>query len=301
MTELEIQALIDRAVMSRPDMQPSDSVALRMSAAGDCPRLLDYKLQRGRGETSLSSAMRLLTGEPIHAFYRETMSAAFGDAFGMTEHEVEITLQSGTKVLGHCDGVLLYEGLVVEVKTVGDSTYTMVKNIGDALPSHKAQGNMYCGALNLKGVLFIYHNRDSGEYMTFISPFNEELYLSTIDKFNEADRRATAKMMSSRPYQDPTCSPCFFCDWKADCYQGFDSQVASGDTRDADADASSMVTELLASRRDRLAMEKVEEKVKSLLSTKMISEGIRVLKHPMATLEVRVGKAGNPLIGIKEK
>ena len=301
MTELEIQSLIDRTVLSRTDMQPSDSVALRMSAAGDCPRLLDYKLQRGRGETSLSSAMRLLTGEPIHAFYREILSAAFGRDFGMAEYEIQITLKSGTKVLGHCDGVLSDEGLVVEVKTVSDSTYTMVKNSGEPLSSHKAQGNMYCGSLGLKGVLFIYHNRDSGEYLTYIIPYDKDLFGATVEKFNMADRRAAAKTMWPRPYQDPTCSPCFFCDWKADCYQGFDSQVASGNTRDADADASSMVTELLSSRRDRLAMEKVEEKVKSLLSTKMISEGIKVLKHPSATLEVRVGKAGNPLIGIKEK
>lgn len=282
-------------------MAEMESVELRMSAAGDCPRLLDYKLQQGRAETNLQSAMRLLTGEPIHAFYRDTLTDAFPGDYCMAEAELKLDIGLGPEIVGHCDGFIRSIGAAVEIKTVGQSTYTMVKGRGEPLQSHREQANLYAGCIeNCSQVLFIYHNRDSGEYLTYLVPFSPDLFMFNKTKFRLARERQAAKQMFPRPFNDPTESPCFFCAFKDDCYRGFDSQVAGGDTRVADGVLKSLATSFLDSRAARLAMEKAEEKVKGSLIDMMIREKVTKLIHDRAALEARVGKTGKPSVAIKE-
>lgn len=282
-------------------MAPSQTVALRMSAAGDCPRLLDYKLQHGRGQTTLASAMRLLTGEPIHDFYRGILTDAFPEDYGRAEEECALTLSDGQVVLGHFDGVIKSLGLVVEVKSVGLSTYTMVINNGAPLMSHALQGNLYCGVIKCSGVLFIYHNRDSGEYTTMITPFDQAAFDLVVQKFEMANSRAKTKEMHPRPYNDVNSSPCFFCDNRQDCYRDFDSKIASMDTRDADPESSAIIDAFLFARDSRLGSEKVEGKLKASVIDRMIGLGAKVMKHGETTLEIKVGKTGSPLLNIRGK
>lgn len=301
MTELEIQQAIDQAVLTRPDMMGSQRVELRMSAAGDCPRLLDYKLQNGRPEASLQSAMRLLTGEPIHDFYRGVFSSAFSD-FTMAESELALDLGLGDPVLGHCDGFIPSIGAVLEVKTVSESTFKMVKGSGEPLMSHRAQGNLYCGCIEgASQVLFLYHNRNSGEYLVYLVPFSATLFVETKAKFLAAREREAAGVMHDRPYQDPTESPCFFCDFKSQCYEGFDSQVASGNSQLAEGETALLSDGFITIRRNRLAMEKSEDHIKGRLMTTMIENKISRLIYNNSTLEVRVGKTGKPLLTVKEQ
>lgn len=281
-------------------MAETASVELRMSAAGDCPRLLDYKLRSGRREADLTSAMRLLTGEPIHEFYRRTLADAFPNDYGMAEAELSLDIGLGPPVIGHCDGAIQSIQAAVEIKTVGMSTYTMVKNLGAPLKAHHEQGNLYCGVMGLMRILFIYHNRDSGEYLTFLVEFSPEMMARTVEKFRWSRERQAAGFLHPRPYNDPTESPCFFCQYKSECYAGFDSQVASGDTRLAEGELATMSETFLGLRKDRLAMEKAEESSKAKLIDRMINEKVTKLIRDDATLEVRVGKTGKPSVAIKE-
>lgn len=272
-----------------------------MSAAGDCPRLLDYKLQHGRKEAGLSSAMRLLTGEPIHQFYREILAQAFGDDYQMSEAEVTLEIELGPPIVGHCDGFINSLGYVVEVKTVGESTFTMVKNLGGPLPAHLAQANLYAFAIQgSKAVLFIYHNRNSGEYLTYVVPKNTDLFSQTMLKFKQARERQAAGVMHPRPYNDPTESPCFFCDNKQDCYKNFDSEIVSGENAKANESQNGMVLSYLSFRDERLKFEKLEKAKKEEIISMMIGGKITVLQSEYARLAVKPGKTGKPLLDLKE-
>lgn len=176
----------------------------------------------------------------------------------------------------------------------------MVKNLGAPLKAHHEQGNLYCGAMGLMRILFIYHNRDSGQYLTFLVPFDSGMMANTIAKFRSARQRQATGVLHPRPYNDPTESPCFFCQYKPECYVGFDSQVASGDTRVAEGDLANASAIYLGLRKDRLAMEKAEELVKGRLIDRMIKKKITKLIRDDATLEVRMGKTGKPDVAVKE-
>lgn len=298
MTELEIQQKIDHAVLSRPDMAQSSRVELRMSAVGDCPRLLDYKLQHGRSEASLASAMRLLTGEPIHEFYRRTLADAFGDDFQMAEAEISFDIGIGSPIVGHCDGLLNSLGYIVEVKTVGEATYSLVKTRGAPLSQHLDQGNFYCGSLNQKAILFIYHNRNSGEYLTYVVPFSKETFDRTVEKLRAAREREARKVMIDRPYHNPTESPCFYCDFKTECYKNFDGEIASGDTRPAEGVLLEKIRSFLSMRKERLAVSKAEDQAKSEIMSSMIANKLKAVTADSFKLELSVGKNNNPLLKI---
>lgn len=272
-----------------------------MSAAGDCPRLLDYKLQHGRKEADLLSAMRLLTGEPIHQFYREILAESFGDDYQMAEAEVTLDIELGPPIVGHCDGFINSLGYVVEVKTVGESTFTMVKNLGGPLPAHLAQANLYAFAIQgSKAILFIYHNRNSGEYLTYVVPKNADLFSQTMLKFKQARERQAQGVMIPRPYNDPTESPCFFCDNKQDCYKNFDQEIVSGTTVRANEQMEKMAEDFMIARQLKLSSEKLADAAKDRMIDSLIREKITVLCCESATFTIKPGKTGKPLMTVKE-
>lgn len=306
MIELEIQQKIDRAILSRPDMQ-AGSFELRMSSAGDCPRLLDYKLQRGQKAKDLKDAMRLLTGEPIHEFYRTMLRESFPDGdYCMSEEEVTLQLYSngvplGKPILGHIDGYIASLKATVEIKSVGTHVYGMVVAEGRPLPTNLRQGNLYTGCVKgAEQTLFIYHCRDTGEYTMFLVPFMESLFQEVCDKFLAARIRQQQKMMIDRPYHDATLTPCWFCEWKDECYEGFAQEIKEFDETVAEGTMLEDALRYIELREIRLGAEKNEGEMKQAMIASMSKQKISRLKTSKAALILSAGKNNNSLLAIKE-
>lgn len=306
MNELEIQQKIDRVILSRPDMMegPFD---LRMSSAGDCPRLLDYKLQRGQKAKDLKDAMRLLTGEPIHEFYRTMLREAFPDGdYCMSEEEVTLQLYHhgvpmGKPVLGHIDGYIQSLRATVEIKSVGSHVYDMVASNGTPLPANLSQGNLYTGCVKgAEQTLFIYHCRDTGQYTMFLVPFMKSLFDEVCDKFLSARIRQQHKVLHDRPYQDATMAPCWFCDWKTECYEGFAQEIAGFSDEIATGDNLEMALRFIELREIRLGAEKNEAEMKKVVIKEMTDQKISNLKTSKAALILSAGKNNNSLLSVKE-
>lgn len=298
----EIQSKIDTHVLAMPDFHRP--FAIRMSTAGFCPRMMVYAFEEGKRTVSLESAMRLLTGEPIHDFYRKTMKEIYGDNFIGAEEEITLQIDVDNdwlNVPGHPDGMLKAENHIAEVKTVSDNTFTMVKNQGAPLNDHREQGNIYAHALKCDGVLFIYHNRDSGEYMVLVAPYSEDLARQTEQKWSYVERCRRAGLIPPRPYHDATAAPCWYCDHKTKCYEGYADSIAKGQAQTLeDMAAKDVATSYRLVRQGRLNLEKEEEGLKSELAKLMIERGLNVARLEWGEVTLKAGKNNNPIVGLKE-
>lgn len=293
-----IQDAIRNAVYDRADLKPGP-YSLRFSSAGDCPRLLDYKLKFGRKEFDTTSAARVLTGEPIHEYYRGVFARAFGDDY--TNIEGELFLDIGeTRILGHCDGFLKSQNCVVEIKTVGSFTYEKVRSAGEPLPAHYAQANAYAAALGAGHILLLYHNRDSGEHLVYMVPYVAELWQSVVDKFTAALARKASGEIHPRPYSDASASPCAFCDYKSECYEGFGEEIAGLGEKEPSVETKLACEAYLREREARLTQERVEDKFKAAMVTAMLGDGLNVIRMPTAIVSLTTGKNNNILVKIKE-
>lgn len=278
---------------------------LRMSSAGDCPRLLDYKLQQGRKVNSLEDAMRLLTGEPIHDFYRSLLRETFPD-YGMAEAEVSLQLYHdgvplGAPVLGHIDGYIESLKATVEVKSVGRHVYGMVTEKMAPLDTHLAQGNLYTGCIEgAENTLFIYHCRDTGQYTTLLVPFIKGLFDEVTEKFSKARLRQVMGIVSKRPYQDATQSPCWFCEYKDECYEGFAQEIETFEEAFAEGEGLVMALQYISLRDLRLGAEKNEGEMKKALIKEMSDKKISNLRTSRGALILSAGKNNNSLLTFKE-
>lgn len=267
-----------------------------MSSAGTCPALLDHHLENGKPEQDLQSAMRLLTGEPIHDFYRGILRDAYGDDFGDAELEVSLDIGLGPPLVGHIDGFIKSLDAIVEVKTVGMYSYQMIEEKMAPFDAHVAQTNLYAAAKKCSKILFIYHNRDSGNYLTLLVDASPDSAKQTIEKFVKARRGEK----TPRPYHNPDMTPCSYCELKATCYKDFASQVASGSSSEVTAETMTPAAGFINARNARLHSEKEQETHKNALVQLMGEKSINKLTFGYITLELRVGKTGIPSIAVKE-
>jgi hypothetical protein len=295
----DLQQKIDSHIMSLPEFRRPFEI--RMSTAGFCPKMMSYGLANQEPRAvGLQQAMRMLTGEPIHAFYRAILTEIFGDDYQKAEEEVSITFD-GMTVKGHPDGFISSINAVVEVKSVSEHTFKMVQNQDSPLEAHRMQANIYAKALCAGSVLFIYHNRNDGNYLVLLVPYSEELAEKTIGNWRMALSSLRSGTELVRPYHDATASPCFYCDYKDKCYEGFKEQVASGENAKAtDPDVIEIGEAFRNVRRLRLTHEKTEEAQKAALSKIMIEKRIQAAKFDWGHVEIKVGKNNNPLVSIKE-
>lgn len=303
----QIKTAIDKHVVESPNN--NRGFELRMSAAGDCVRKLEYDSQLGREVPNAASAFRMGMGEPIHAMWRELLGGLYPNDFEFAEDEVQVDFEvDGEKIVvpGHADGTLRFLDAVVEVKGTSDSTFHLVKNSMKPLPAHMEQANVYAYAHSKKGILFIYQNRDSGEYLLLLELFSELLLMSTIEKWSTVVRNrkrfnASGELkLSERPYQDATCSPCFFCSWKNDCYVGYAESVAKMGAAEAkDPEILSLSSRYALARRGKLDNEKFEETAKTDIALWMLDKKLNTVKTPEGLILLKVGKNNSPLVSLK--
>lgn len=305
----QIRERINAAILADPNM--NRGFEFRMSTAGDCVRKLEYDSQLGRGDASIESALRMNMGEPIHAMWRNIFRMAYGDDYAHVEEEIKLDLLiSGTTLVipGHPDGAILKLDCITEVKGCSDSTFTMVKKRNKPLDAHSEQGNIYAHVLKKKFILFLYQNRDSGEYLLLWEEYSLLAAMAVIEKWEIVFRhkeqygRDKSVVLSPRPYNDMSESPCWFCEWKHKCYAGYAEKVASMASREStDEKIVSLGDKLNSYRNFRLETEKKEESTKTDIALWMLDNSVKQVKVPVGDLILKIGSENNPLVSLKPK
>lgn len=281
---------------------------IRMSSSGDCPRMLDFAAQYGRKPIPFDNAIRMRMGDAVHEMMQELFRLAFPDEFVGCEEEVTIKAPWG-EIKGHPDGLVKPFDAVLEIKTVSNETFKLIENLGHALPSHFKQGNLYAKALGAANVLPLYVNRSSGELRAFLVPFSEAQAMETIAMFGERIWNAQSGAIAPRPHKDPTAAPCWFCDHKERCYEGFKAEVDGlpvGSVYQSEHVVPLFSAAELASkaREERLKAEKVEETSRGQALSYMLDhlqvKAARIQGADIAyDISVSVGKTGKPSATIK--
>ena len=301
MTEFEVR--LHDYIAQRPDLQ-NTGFEFRASAAGDCPRLMDYQYQHGKKDVLKPQAERMLVGHAIHSMWQDMIREMYGDGFIGVEEEIKVPFDVDGEpyhITGHPDGVIAPLNSLYELKTCSDFTYQAVRRDDKPMESHWLQANFYAWALSLPMILFHYYNRNTGESLFFEVPSNAEVALGVVEKFKVRIRNKALGVLQDRPYTDATQSPCWFCERKDDCYQDFSSDVHRGvDHVSEDPEIVKLVETINRSRVQRLSSDSQEKLAKSELAHWMISGCIKTLRVGSSLVSVSVGKNNNPLINIKE-
>lgn len=302
MTTHLIRQLIDKSILEDPGM--NRGFEFRMSMAGDCQRKMDYDAQIGKPRPSITSAMRMLTGEPFHVFWRELLGKIYPGDFMFAEDELILTFEvdgENLSVPGHPDGYIKSLNAVVEVKSSSDSTFKMIEKNQVPLGAHYEQANIYAETLGAEWILFIYHNRNDGQYTLFLAPYSDRLAQSTVAKWAQVWRNRKLKAISARPYFDATGTPCFFCDHRERCYEGFGLEVKAFKTQETlDPALTAFAERYLHSRSTKLAHTKLEDQVKDQIAKWMFENKLNQIRVPeLCDLNLKVGKNDNALVSIK--
>jgi hypothetical protein len=300
---MQLQKKLESYLTSLPDYSPHE-YRLRMSGAGDCPRLADYLMQDGVGQREYGQAIRMHVGTYLHNMWRDIKQAAFPDDFIGSEEEIRLDID-GYEILGHPDGVWKSMNALDEFKSCADSTFKMVLANGVPIPAHYEQGNTYCGVLGLSQMIFHYFNKDSGESLFLTAPFNPIVFELTKDKFKKRIENKKHGLIEARPYSDPTITPCWYCPKKDACYAGFSSEVQSMTRAKLDpeieTDLYRLVKETSTARTTRLDSERIEKVNKIDISKLLLLRQFSACDIGEFSVMVKLGKNGNSLVEIKER
>lgn len=293
---------INDFVVSMPEM--NRGFEIRMSTAGECVRKMDIEAQNGKPPVDAPTAFRLLTGEPIHQFWREILTRVFPGDYMYAEDELILDFEVDgvqIKVPGHLDGFIKSLNAVVEVKSVSESTFKMVKNQDHPLGSHYEQGNIYAETIVADLILFIYHNRNSGEYVLFLSPHSSAMAQNTVAKWATVIRNKLSGVVSVRPYHDATSSPCFFCPHRVSCYENYNDEISKmAGTETSDGEFIDLAQAYVFSRRMKLDHTKLEDQVKTKISAWMFDKKLNDVRiADVGAISLKAGKNNNPLVSIK--
>jgi hypothetical protein len=301
MTEFEVR--LHDYLKDRPDLQ-NNGFEFRASAVGECPRLMDYQYQDGKADIEKPQAERMLIGHAVHDMWQEMVGEMYGDDFIGVEKAIEIPFDVDGEehyISGHPDGILKPYHSVYELKSCSDYTFQAIKRDDKPFDSHRAQANLYAWALSLPMILFHYYNRNTGESLFFEVPTSAELAAESIEKFAQRVRNKKLGVIEERPYTDQSSTPCWYCERKTQCYEGFSDQVNSGvDLVTDDPEVLGWVESINQARSVRLNNESLEKDIKARLAKWMISGCIKTLRAGDSIVNVTVGKNNNPLISIKE-
>jgi len=307
---MEMELKIEKSVLNRDEFH--EGFTLRASAAGFCPRLMDYELQQplpqGDSGIDYKQAMRMLSGTALHEMWQNILKETLGDDFGFIEGELIVNCSDGTHqvdIPGHPDGIIKSMSALYELKTVGTNTFNSIAASDEPLVSHYEQANFYASELGLPNVLNHYFNRDSCDSLFLLSSSSPQLFDKTKRKFLQRVKNQESGVLETRPYNDPTGSPCFFCSRKEECYEGWIEEVKGMGTMHISQESNEgrMVEDCLLARSVRLNADKTEKGLKESLAKFMIGANTKTMTvdETEAKVVLTLGKNGNPLINIKEK
>lgn len=279
---------------------------LRMSMAGDCPRMLDYDGVNGPKPIDYYQALKMIRGTWLHPMWQSIMKGIFGDDFIGAEEEIHLEIDVDGEVHripGHPDGVIVPLDAVYELKSVSRNTFDLIQRQDHPLPSHVEQGNAYAHVKRRSSILVHYYCPDNGESLYYQVPYSEDLAKITEEKFRGRIRNRQTMQITERPYHNPTAAPCFFCSWKNECYQGFADQI-----RGMGSAPLPVTSELYAlcqmadrSRFQRLMAERLEDDARTKSAQFMVANSLKSASIGEYEVDITVGKKGNPIATIRKQ
>jgi hypothetical protein len=237
----------------------------------------------------------------------------FGDDFIEEGH---VSIEVGDKKMpGHYDGKISSLDCVLEVKTIGKFMFDKVKESGQPLVQHYEQANIYAHGTKARWILFMYYNRDNGDYTLMMLPYNKSLAKSTINKMNYVFNTDTKWEKIERPYNNATNAPCYYCELKDKCYDGYSNEIADLEKPDLSCggfipseymNVVGLCISLDHVNNERLDRERRVDDLKTKIVTELNRMNLKGLKLKDAdgidiNLTMTVGKNNNPLISNKIK
>ena len=269
----------------------------RLSASGKCPRLMDYELKHGRKPFEFQQILRMHRGTYFHTMWQDLLSEILVEQ----EEEVTLVLKSGRKILGHYDGYIEPFDAIYELKNISEFSFQQVVNQDKPIVSHIEQANIYAHLRGASNTLFHYFNASSCESAFFLVPTSAKLAAKTKCKWEIREIHDKYGIIDNRPYSDATESPCWFCDYKDECYKGFEGEVSKYKSANMDHDEG--LTEKLANTisasATRLDNEKIEKKLKADIGKYLYGMGVSSASCNGMKVSVKLGKNKNTLVTVK--
>lgn len=155
-----------------------------------CPRKVFYDISRSpitnpsSGEIAPKLKLTFDIGHLLHAYIQNKLFKIGV----LKESEVDVT-NDDLMIGGKADGILVFEGssdeYVLEVKTINDYGFKSLK--AAPIDYHENQASIYGGTLRkngrpIKGILFLYINKNTSEIKEYLVPINEK-------EFKEAEEK----------------------------------------------------------------------------------------------------------------
>lgn len=130
-------------------------------------------------------------------------------AFNRVEEFVsEVTLSNEDLGLyGHCDGIFTKSQWVLEIKTIGDASYTTLLR---PLKGHIAQAHCYMYCLDIPRIQFLYINRNTLETRCFRVQFDLEVWKPIEAKLRKTEAEVLAGIETPREGAKYECGRCAF-------------------------------------------------------------------------------------------
>ena len=140
------------------------------SALHGCKRAIYYDVIGTEPRPQIDARLQMLfdLGHAIHDAIQGRLSAAHDDF----EAEVPVEIPP-LKLFGHCDGVFKKRDWVLEIKTIGDSSFSSLVR---PKKEHVLQVHCYMFALNIPRCQLLYVNRNNGRMRLFRVPFSNKVW-----------------------------------------------------------------------------------------------------------------------------
>ena len=107
-----------------------------------------------------------------------------------------------------CDGILKIKGVyyILEIKTESSFKFKGREAIAE---DHRTQASCYSTAFKIDNVIFLYENRDSLEWLTFLLHVTEHMKQTlVVDKINQCDNYVSKLTPPPRADSKKTCQYC---------------------------------------------------------------------------------------------
>jgi len=151
-------------------------------------------------------------GHTLHAMIQRALHKALPGRF---QDEVRVTLVEALVDGSSADGVVTGDLVhyLVEIKTIGDQ----FKELNKPKEEHILQATIYCKALDLPFMAFLYVHKGSGAMKEYTLPYDDRVYQNWLrEKVHPVER---ALETGQEPVADATKYECAQCGYKSFCGQ----------------------------------------------------------------------------------
>jgi len=158
-----------------------DIGVIHPSSIHGCLRNIYYDLTKTKPKSNVPSPKRMLfdIGHAVHDMVQGKLANTEG-----FESEVLCDFPE-LRMRGHCDGVFRVQDWVLEIKTIGDTSF---KRLTKTKIEHIWQVHCYMWMLDIPRCQVLYINRNTGEMRNFVVLFDYAIWEKIIERVNTVER-----------------------------------------------------------------------------------------------------------------